>query len=65
MGINIGDNNIIKKSCICENDTIPDNKKTFAEKHPIFIGLMCSFVIGLLLMFSFWENIISFLEGLI
>lgn len=65
MGINIGNNNKITNSNICENGTVPKNKKTFAEKHPIFIGLMCFFIIGVLLMFSFWKDIISFLEGLI
>lgn len=65
MSINIGNNNKIKNSNICENGIVPESKKTFAEKHPIFIGLMCSFIIGLLLMFSFWEDIILFLEGLI
>lgn len=64
MGIKIGNDNNIRNSNIFENGTAPEVKKTFAEKHPIFIGLMCSFVIGLLLMFSFWENIIVFLEGL-
>ncbi len=62
MSIKIGNNNIINNSSIYENSSTSQNKKTFSERHPIFIGLMCSFVIGLLLMFSFWEEIVSFLE---
>lgn len=65
MGIYIGNNNIINKSNIGEKNTMPQNDKSFAERHPIFIGLMCSFVIGLILMFSFWQEIISLLEGLL
>lgn len=41
-----------------------DKKKTFAEQHPILIGLFCSFVMGLLFLFSFWDNFIVFVEGL-
>ena len=64
MGIKIGNNNTINNSNITENGLVSENKRTFAEKHPIFIGLMCSFVIGVLLMFTFWEELITFVEGL-
>ena len=57
MGIQIGDNNKFKNVTIAEKmngkvGTEEDNKKTFAEKHPVLIGLFCSFVVGVLLLFN-------------
>lgn len=65
MGINIGDNNKFKNVTIAEKISDKnDKKKTFAEQHPILIGLFCSFVVGLLFLFSFWNDVIAFVEGL-
>lgn len=69
MGIQIGDNNKFKNVTIAGKmngkvGTEEDNKKTFAEKHPVLIGLFCSFVVGVLLLFNFWKEIIAFIEGL-
>ena len=67
MGINIGDNNKFKNVTITEKmkSTVEpkSEKKTFAERHPILIGLFCSFVIGVILLFYFWKEIINFLVG--
>ena len=43
-------------------DTI--KKKTFFDKHPVICGFLISLVAGIVLLFSFWEKLISFLEGL-
>ena len=65
MGVQIGNNNKIKNSLISEKGEIkesPAQKKTFFEKHPIICGFLISLVAGIVLMFSFWEKIIRFLE---
>ncbi len=67
MGINIGDDNKIHNSMIAEKiDTNKDGikKKSFYDKHPIICGFLISLAAGIVLLFSFWEKIISFLEGL-
>lgn len=68
MGIKIGNNNTIKNSNIAEtiNDCSsqnPNNKKTFYEKHPIICGFLISLVAGVVVLFSFWNSIISWIEG--
>ena len=66
VGIRIGNNNDFKNVTIAEringSKEHKVERKTFAEKHPILIGLFCSFVIGILLMFGFWQNIVSLIE---
>ncbi len=65
--ITIGDGNHIKNSKIiakednCSNDK--ELQKTFAEKHPILISVIVSFVVGFVLLFSFWKDIIAWIEG--
>ena len=38
-------------------------KKTFWEKHPILTGVIGAVIAGAILMFSFWEKIVAFIEG--
>lgn len=64
MGIHIGNNNRFKNVTIAEKMNINSDQKTFSEKHPILIGIFCSFVVGILLLFHFWEDVIGFIEGL-
>ena len=67
MSIQIGDNNRINNSTIGEsiNSNKKDEKKAgFYEKHPVICGFIISLTAGIVLLFSFWERIISFLEGL-
>lgn len=67
MRIKIGDDNKIQNSMIAEKiDTTKDTikKKTFFDKHPVICGFLISLVAGIVLLFSFWEKLISFLEGL-
>lgn len=60
----IGDNNAIGKNASVNISKGMNEDKTFAERHPILIGLFCSFVVGIALMFTFWSNIITWVEGL-
>lgn len=66
MGIQIGDNNNIKNSVVTENGTVHKDtqKKSIVERHPILVGLIISLIAGFILMFSFWKDIISWLENL-
>lgn len=65
--ITIGDGNHIKNSKIIakENNYSNDKElqKTFAEKHPILISVIVSFIVGFVLLFSFWKDIIAWIEG--
>ncbi|NBI69973.1 hypothetical protein D3Z50_02590 [Clostridiaceae bacterium] len=65
MGIFMGENNKIKNSTIAEriNNEIP--KKNFIERHSLIVSIITSFVVGFVLMFSFWDEIILWMEGLI
>lgn len=68
QSIRIGDNNTIKASAIGskigEKSDVQPPSKGFAEKHPILLSIIISLVTGFLLLFSFWENIINWIEGL-
>ncbi|MCC8066942.1 MAG: hypothetical protein LIO80_11400 [Lachnospiraceae bacterium] len=67
MSVNIGDGNKIKNSTIAEkvdnSGTETNSRKRFYDKHPVICGLIISFVVGFVLLFSFWENIITWIEG--
>lgn len=60
----IGDNNAIGKNASVNVSKGTTEHKNFAERHPILIGLFCSLVVGIGLMFTFWSNIITWIEGL-
>lgn len=64
MSIKIGNNNKISKSTISENCTLQEEKKNFNDKHPILCGILISVIAGLILMFSFWEPILKFIESI-
>jgi hypothetical protein len=69
MSIKIGNNNKIKGSSIGhqnnsnKNNNTPE-RKSFAERHPIIISFFVSIIGGVILLFSFWKNIITWLEGI-
>lgn len=71
MGVTIGDGNKISNSNIAEkienhsDSSLPDKKTTFYEKHPVICSFLISLVAGIVLLFSFWERIIDFLEGVL
>lgn len=70
MGIRIGNNNKIKNSVIAEKSIITENKfevkerQSFLQKHPVITGVIVSILAGLILMFSFWQDFIKFIEKL-
>ena len=66
QNITIGSNNKIKNSTIAGiiNANGADTSKGFYEKHPVFCSVLISFLVGLILLFSFWDRVISFIEGL-
>lgn len=66
--ITIGNNNTIRNSVISSgnvqlNGSSPVNK-SLSEKHPVIVTVLISLGVGMLLMFSFWERIISYIENL-
>lgn len=65
MGIKIGNNNKISKSTIAESvsGNSEPSKKSWYEKHPVIGGIIISLVAGFILLFSFWEKIVQFIEG--
>jgi hypothetical protein len=64
----IGNKNMITNSAI--GNTIQINreneneKKGFCEKHPIICKILVALAAGVILLFSFWQKIVDFLEGL-
>lgn len=66
MGIKIGNNNKIKNSTISENLTIEnDNKENWFQKHPVVTGILSAVVAGFVLMFSFWSDLVEFIQKFI
>ncbi|MEC1023533.1 AbiTii domain-containing protein [Bacillus paralicheniformis] len=67
--IKIGDKNKINNSSIGHHytsnsgDNEPKEKKKFHEKHPVLCGLLISIVAGLIVLFSFWNNLIEWIES--
>ncbi|WP_270379591.1 hypothetical protein [Faecalibacillus intestinalis] len=65
MGVNIGNNNKINNSTIAEDIQVNQKEdKSFIGKHPVISSFLISLVAGLVLMFSFWNNFIEWMEGL-
>ena len=62
--INIGNNNKIKNSQIAHNIYKNTDEKNFAEKHPIIVSLITGLITGFILLFSFWDKIVNWIEGL-
>lgn len=64
MNIKIGDKNKIKNSYIGHQKINSANrdKKSFIERHPIIISLIISFIVGFVLLFSFWDNVVKWIE---
>jgi hypothetical protein len=60
MNIKIGNNNKIKNSVIGKSNI--KNKEGETQKHPIITALATSFVIGFIFLFSFWKDVVSYIE---
>ena len=64
MSIKIGDNNKIKKSNIIDyNNSTVSSKESFANRHPILIGIGCSIIASIIMMFGFWDKISEFIKN--
>lgn len=61
--IKIGDNNNIVSSNFGDNIK-KDEKRGFYIKHPVISAVMISIIVGVLLMFNFWDKIILFIESI-
>ena len=63
--VNIGDGNKINNSKIANaitNDS-SEEKKSFFEKHPVICSFLISLIAGVVLLFSFWSEIVKWIEG--
>lgn len=75
MGIHIGDDNNISNAKIINNENYAASKesnekqdiakKNFFEKHPVLTSIGISLFVGILLMFSFWDSLIQWIESLL
>lgn len=65
VSINIGNGNKIKNSNIAEkiDNAYSNENKRLYDKHPWICSAFISFFAGIILLFSFWENIIAWIEG--
>lgn len=64
----IGDGAKVSRSFIgvaqkAEGNIGQDESKSFYQKHPVLCSLLISFFVGFLFLFSFWEKIVSAIEG--
>ena len=67
MGIKIGNGNKINNSVIAEKtegDATP-KKVNFFYRHPWISTIVITFIVGFILLLSFWKNIIKLIEGLV
>ena len=70
MAIKIGNNNKFKNNNItdhsnCTNKHEDNIKDSFANRHPILTGIICSIVARIIMMFTFWEKFSDFIRNLI
>lgn len=64
MSIRIGDKNKIKKSKIGHTYNSNPPQKGFVTRHPFLSGVLISIVAGFIMLFSFWENIVKWIESI-
>lgn len=69
QSVKIGNGNKIRNSNVAgkienHSGSMPsDVKKSFCKKHPVICSFLISLVAGIVLLFSFWSNIIEIIEG--
>lgn len=63
MSIRIGNKNKFKKSTIGHQYNSSKEKKKFHEKHPFLFGIFVSLFAGLILFFSFWTDVVHWIEN--
>lgn len=65
MSVNIGNGNKINNSTIAEhitNSESPKKKEGFFNRHPVISSFLISLAAGIVLLFSFWDNIVKWIE---
>lgn len=62
--IQIGDNNKIQNNNFGTQINTEKDNKSFINKHPYLVSFFISLFVGLLLLFSFWDKTIKYIEGL-
>lgn len=64
--ISIGNNNRISKSIIAGKMSSSEvlKNKSFFERHPVICSFLISLLAGIVLLFSFWTQIVDYIEGL-
>lgn len=63
--VQIGDGNKIKNSTIAGSvQNQPNDRHSFFESHPLLTGVLSAVVAGIILMFTFWNDIVKWIEGL-
>lgn len=60
----IGDNSSVKIEKPAEEKK-DETKNSWFKEHPLLTGIISSFIVGFFLLFSFWKDVISFIEGLV
>lgn len=65
----IGDGARVSRSSIQVNQEAKSiqnktRQQSFFEKHPVVCSLVISFIVGFMLLFSFWKDIVNAIEGL-
>ena len=69
QSVKIGDRNKIKNSNIAgrlekQAESSASSKKKFSEKHPYLLNIIIGLLTGFVLLFSFWGEIVNWIEGL-
>lgn len=67
MGIHIGDNNQISNSNFASNINNlqkQNNDKNFFEKHPFILAVISGVLVAVIMLFKFWQEIVTFIENL-
>lgn len=65
QSVRIGDGNTLKNVSIVTGGDGSLKKESFYEKHPLICNIGVSLAVGFILLFSFWDNIIRFIEGVV
>jgi hypothetical protein len=68
VSIKIGNNNKIKNTHIGHitksESQIEYKRPKFHERHPILVSILISFAVGFILLFTFFRNIVDWVENL-
>lgn len=64
QSIQIGNGNSFRDTTIATHVQKTDSsQKTFWEKHPLLVDIIVAAIAGVILMFSFWDKLVVFIDG--